>query len=256
VKAPRVPNDQLQPLSAEQCQALLDAAQGTKEPERNRAIIFTFLETGLRLAEVCSVTRPLPKRDRKRPPRIATTIYDSADPIGGSYALPMRVQPGGVVRGGQPPGKGGPFPALVRQPSRGENQVTDTIHAAAGGGTGCAPRPRGKTPRTRAKESPLVFTAASLLAERFPEPRWAIPAIVPEGATILAGKPKKGKSFLALAFAVAVATGGYALGSGRTTTYGGSPPQPPPGNYTGPCSSAPRPASGGPPNHTWINQPR
>lgn len=56
VKAPRIPNDQLQPLSPKQCQALLDATRLTKEPERNRAIILTLLETGLRLSEACSLT--------------------------------------------------------------------------------------------------------------------------------------------------------------------------------------------------------
>jgi integrase/recombinase XerD len=56
VKAPRVPNDQLQPLSPEQCQALLNAARETKEVERNRAIVFILLETVLRLSEACSLT--------------------------------------------------------------------------------------------------------------------------------------------------------------------------------------------------------
>jgi DNA-binding Lrp family transcriptional regulator len=45
-----------------------------------------------------------------------------------------------------------------------------------------------------------------------PEPRWAIPNFVPEGLTILAGRPKIGKSWLGLGFAVAVACGGYAFG--------------------------------------------
>ena len=49
----------------------------------------------------------------------------------------------------------------------------------------------------------------------FPEPRWIVPGIVPEGTTILAGKPKMGKSWLALGTSVAVAAGGVALGTKR-----------------------------------------
>src|SRR5918995_4663655 len=40
--------------------------------------------------------------------------------------------------------------------------------------------------------------ATELLAIEFPEPRWIVPGIIPEGTTILAGKPKMGKSWLAL----------------------------------------------------------
>jgi hypothetical protein len=57
-----------------------------------------------------------------------------------------------------------------------------------------------------------TFTAAQLLAMDLPEPRFAVQGVVPEGLTILAGKPKLGKSWLALNLALAVATGGVALG--------------------------------------------
>ena len=57
------------------------------------------------------------------------------------------------------------------------------------------------------------ITATQLLAMEFPEPRWAIPPeLVIEGLTILAGRPKEGKSFMALGFCLAVAVGGRALG--------------------------------------------
>jgi hypothetical protein len=59
---------------------------------------------------------------------------------------------------------------------------------------------------------PVVFSARELMATKLPEPRWAVPGILPEGLTLLAGKPKAGKSFLALGLAVAVAAGGTALG--------------------------------------------
>lgn len=58
-----------------------------------------------------------------------------------------------------------------------------------------------------------AWSAPELMAAEFAEPRWAIPGIVAEGATLLAGSPKVGKSWLALNLAVAVASGGKALGS-------------------------------------------
>src|SRR5215211_178877 len=57
--------------------------------------------------------------------------------------------------------------------------------------------------------------ATELMAIEFPEPRWIVPGIVPEGTTILAGKPKMGKGWLALGTSVAVAAGGVALGTQR-----------------------------------------
>jgi hypothetical protein len=58
-------------------------------------------------------------------------------------------------------------------------------------------------------------TAVNLLAEDLPEPRWAIDGILPEGLTLLAGKPKLGKSWLCLGVALAVASGDRALGKLR-----------------------------------------
>jgi hypothetical protein len=46
----------------------------------------------------------------------------------------------------------------------------------------------------------------------FPEPRWAVEGIIPQGLTLLAGSPKVGKSWWALAVALAVGSGGKALG--------------------------------------------
>lgn len=57
-----------------------------------------------------------------------------------------------------------------------------------------------------------TWTAAELLAATFPEPRWLVPGLLPEGLTLLAGRPKLGKSWLALQIACAVGTGGHALG--------------------------------------------
>jgi hypothetical protein len=62
---------------------------------------------------------------------------------------------------------------------------------------------------------PETFTAADLMASELPEARWAVPGIVPEGVTLLAGKPKLGKSWALLGICVAIATGGVALGKVR-----------------------------------------
>jgi hypothetical protein len=53
---------------------------------------------------------------------------------------------------------------------------------------------------------------AWLDAQVFPPLAYAVPEIVPEGAVLLAAAPKAGKSWLALAVALAAASGGKALG--------------------------------------------
>jgi hypothetical protein len=65
-------------------------------------------------------------------------------------------------------------------------------------------------PAARAK--PKVFSLQELLSWDLPPTRWAIPEILPEGLTLLAGKPKLGKSWLALSAALSIASGGVALG--------------------------------------------
>jgi hypothetical protein len=60
-----------------------------------------------------------------------------------------------------------------------------------------------------------VFDARWLLAEEFPPIRWVVPDILPEGVTILAGKPKLGKSWLAIDLCLGVAQGGAVLGTKR-----------------------------------------
>ena len=56
------------------------------------------------------------------------------------------------------------------------------------------------------------WSTAELFQTEFPEPRWAVPGLVPIGLSSLAGRPKLGKSWLALQLAVAVGTGGCFLG--------------------------------------------
>ena len=57
-----------------------------------------------------------------------------------------------------------------------------------------------------------AWTAAELIAATFPPPRWAVPGVVAEGLNLLVSPPKVGKSWMALGVAVAVASGGKALG--------------------------------------------
>lgn len=63
-----------------------------------------------------------------------------------------------------------------------------------------------------ASSARTVWSAPDLLSADFPEPRWAVPGLIAEGLTLLAGPPKVGKSWLALGLAVAAALGGAALG--------------------------------------------
>ncbi len=56
------------------------------------------------------------------------------------------------------------------------------------------------------------FTADDLDLETLPEMIWAIRNLLPQGLTMLIGKPKMRKSWLALSIAIAIASGGRALG--------------------------------------------
>ncbi len=64
---------------------------------------------------------------------------------------------------------------------------------------------------------PQMFTLDVLLRTVLPEPQWAIPGFLPQGVTLLGGKPKMGKSWLALAISLAIAEGLTALGKLRVT---------------------------------------
>ena len=59
---------------------------------------------------------------------------------------------------------------------------------------------------------PTTFTAAELVRMNMPAPTWLVEGVLPQGVTLLAGKPKSGKSFMAQGIAFALAAGGRALG--------------------------------------------
>src|SRR5262249_52909992 len=57
-----------------------------------------------------------------------------------------------------------------------------------------------------------LITAAELQTKQFAPVRIVVPGLIPEGVTIVAGKPKIGKSFLALDVCIAVAGDRFVLG--------------------------------------------
>jgi AAA domain-containing protein len=56
-----------------------------------------------------------------------------------------------------------------------------------------------------------LLTASELMNMQLPPVRYILEGYIAEGLTILAGRPKLGKSWLALDIGIAVAMGGYAL---------------------------------------------
>ncbi|MFF1822077.1 AAA family ATPase [Kribbella sp. NPDC058245] len=74
--------------------------------------------------------------------------------------------------------------------------------------------PQQSEPARPTKADPFAnaWTADRLMAEEFAPPRWAVPSLIPEGLSLLAGAPKAGKSWLALNLALGIAAGGRVLG--------------------------------------------
>ena len=56
------------------------------------------------------------------------------------------------------------------------------------------------------------ISVSELMQMEFPEPKWIVPSIIPEGLSLLCGRPKHGKSILSVNLAVAIAKGAKALG--------------------------------------------
>ena len=69
--------------------------------------------------------------------------------------------------------------------------------------------------RARVAALPCGYSCGELLATDFPPPQWIVPELLVSGLTILAGAPKLGKSWLALALGSAVGAGGAVLGRYR-----------------------------------------
>jgi RecA-family ATPase len=56
------------------------------------------------------------------------------------------------------------------------------------------------------------ITAEEIMGKEYPDPKWIVSDLLPEGLAIIAVKPKVGKSWLALNIAIAVSLGGRVLG--------------------------------------------
>ena len=70
--------------------------------------------------------------------------------------------------------------------------------------------------RRTVETATTTITAEYLLTTDFPEPKWIVKNILPAGLAFLAGKPKAGKSWLAMQLAHAVGTGAPFLGVNTT----------------------------------------
>jgi site-specific recombinase XerD len=56
IKLPKVPKKLIQPFSLDQLEALLRAAKRAFMPERDTAILYLLIDTGIRAGELCSIT--------------------------------------------------------------------------------------------------------------------------------------------------------------------------------------------------------
>jgi hypothetical protein len=100
---------------------------------------------------------------------------------------------------------GGGEGAMVEDEDAEPREITEAEIDAALHELGLARR----APRVRAKTD---WTVEELYAAVLPEPKWIVPGLLPTGLASLAGRPKLGKSWLALQLAAAVAEGGSFLG--------------------------------------------
>lgn len=57
-----------------------------------------------------------------------------------------------------------------------------------------------------------VVTTAALMRKHFPPIKWVVPDLIPEGLTLLCGKPKVCKSWMALDIGLSIAAGRFCLG--------------------------------------------
>ena len=73
-------------------------------------------------------------------------------------------------------------------------------------------RPEARTPpEWRRHRAPETMAAAELMGMEFDPTQWVVRDVLPEGLSLLAGKPKKGKSWMALGMCEAVAADGFLI---------------------------------------------
>lgn len=97
--------------------------------------------------------------------------------------------------------------------SQGPQKAAQTAHAGDRPGDRPVRRFRALGPDDPAPVwTPDLWSAQRLMAATFTPPRWAVPGVICEGLSLLAGPPKVGKSWLSFGLALHVASGGRAFG--------------------------------------------
>src|SRR5262245_13867298 len=91
-----------------------------------------------------------------------------------------------------------------------EQKRSDTAEAGRRNGKGRPQPPPARRDEWTAYQKPL--SADTLMTLTFSPIKYVVPGVIVEGLTLLAGKPKLGKSWLLLHVAIAVARGGFTLG--------------------------------------------
>ena len=83
-----------------------------------------------------------------------------------------------------------------------------------------SPERQGKPNPLNLPPMPKTFTAFELEGRSFKEPDWIVERVLPDGTSILASRPKVGKSFLMTNIGLACASGGMALGKIQVSKRG------------------------------------
>lgn len=122
----------------------------------------------------------------------------------------------GIDEGMKTPRKPEPDPATKNaQPAKQTKQAARDANGPAAAARYRHPVAAEAMARAAGLDSRLVPVTTSLptvMNSTYPEPRYAVQGIVSEGLNILVGKPKLGKSWLALNLGITIAAGGVALG--------------------------------------------
>jgi hypothetical protein len=90
--------------------------------------------------------------------------------------------------------------------------IVDANHALANGFNALGADPTAYAPRRKPTWRDDAFTARTLQARSYPEIKFIVPEIIPEGLSLLVGRPKIGKSWFALDIALSIAAGRVCLG--------------------------------------------
>jgi site-specific recombinase XerD len=117
VRPPKVPVDQIEPFSEEQVQRLIDGARQSRNPERDVAILFVLVDSGIRVGELCGLCvedaergtgelRVVGKGNKERTALLATRArrvlsrYVEFERAGAGSGEPLFVGVGGKTPGG------------------------------------------------------------------------------------------------------------------------------------------------------------